>query len=411
MTTKARERVCCPQCGSRRLWRDGVHYRKDNSIVQRWLCRDCGYRFLESAVRDHNHSSGKNLQKTPPLYLKTANSLASNCRVGAWDFQAKNSAKSGKTTMKAFERQEGTEVTETKTNLPDIEVKGKIVEYSFWLLKQGYAESTIKGRTKLLKILAKRGANLYDSESVKETIAKQKWSAGRKVNAVDAYTCFLQMLGKTWDPPRYKRIRKLPFIPTENEVDQLIAGCGNKTATLLQLLKETGMRIGEAWRLHWTEIDFVSNTVRVTPEKGSNPRIFKISDKLVSMLKAIRDKSRSNRVFGKSLKSQTRLFHKQRRRIAAKLQNPRILRISFHTFRHWKATMEYHKTRDILHVMRVLGHKNINNTLVYTQLVDFGDDEYTVRVSHNINEDKQLIEAGFEYVTEREGFKIYRKRK
>lgn len=313
--------------------------------------------------------------------------------------------------MKAFERQEGTEVTETKTNLPDIEVKGKIVEYSFWLLKQGYAESTIKGRTKLLKILAKRGANLYDSESVKETIAKQKWSAGRKVNAVDAYTCFLQMLGKTWDPPRYKRIRKLPFIPTENEVDQLIAGCGNKTATLLQLLKETGMRIGEAWRLHWTEIDFVSNTVRVTPEKGSNPRIFKISDKLVSMLKAIRDKSRSNRVFGKSLKSQTRLFHKQRRRIAAKLQNPRILRISFHTFRHWKATMEYHKTRDILHVMRVLGHKNINNTLVYTQLVDFGDDEYTVRVSHNINEDKQLIEAGFEYVTEREGFKIYRKRK
>jgi len=311
--------------------------------------------------------------------------------------------------MKFFERQEGTEITETKANPPSIEVKGKIVEYSFWMLKQGYAESTIKGRTKLLKILAKRGANLYDSESVKETIAKQKWSAGRKVNAVDAYTCFLQMLGKTWDPPRYKRIRKLPFIPTENEVDQLIAGCGNKTATLLQLLKETGMRIGEAWKLHWTEIDFVTNTVRVTPEKGSNPRIFKISDKLTAMLKVMRDKSNSNRVFGKSLKSQTRLFHKQRRRVATKLQNPRILRISFHTFRHFKATMEYHKTRDILHVMKV--HKNINNTLVYTQLVDFGDDEYTVRVSHNINEDKQLIEAGFEYVTERNGFKIYRKRK
>ena len=53
----------------------------------------------------------------------------------------------------------------------------------------------------------------------------------------------------------------------------------------------------------------------------------------------------------------------------------------------------------------------INNTLVYTQLVDFGDDEYTVRVAHTIEEDKQLIEAGFEYVTERDGYKIYRKRK
>lgn len=43
--------------------------------------------------------------------------------------------------------------------------------------------------------------------------------------------------------------------------------------------------------------------------------------------------------------------------------------------------MEYHKTKDILHVMKVLGHKNINNALMYTQLVDFADDEYTVRVA------------------------------
>jgi len=291
------------------------------------------------------------------------------------------------------------------------DAKGKIVEHSFWMLKQGYAESTIKGRAKLLKILANRGANLFDPESVKETIAKQKWSEGRKVNAVDAYTCFIQMLGKSWDPPRYKRVRKLPFIPTESEVDQLIAGCGKKTATLLQLLKETGMRIGEAWKLHWTEIDFVSNVIRVTPEKGSNPRVFKASNKLMSMLKALQEHSSSSRVFQKSLKSQARLFHKQRRQISSKLQNPRMLSISFHTFRHWKATMEYHKTKDILHVMKVLGHKNINNTLVYTQLVDFQDDEYTARVAHSVDEDKQLIEAGFEYVTERDGHKIYRKRK
>lgn len=50
--------------------------------------------------------------------------------------------------------------------------------------------------------------------------------------------------------------------------------------------------------------------------------------------------------------------------------------------------------------MQLLGHKNINITLVYTQLVDFGNDEYMVKVAHNIDEDKQLIEAGFEYVTE-----------
>jgi hypothetical protein len=61
--------------------------------------------------------------------------------------------------------------------------------------------------------------------------------------------------------------------------------------------------------------------------------------------------------------------------------------------------------------MKVLGHKNINNTIIYTQLVDFQDDDYVVKVAENVEEDKELIEAGFEYVTDRDCPKIYRKRK
>ncbi|MEM2593341.1 MAG: tyrosine-type recombinase/integrase [Candidatus Bathyarchaeia archaeon] len=56
--------------------------------------------------------------------------------------------------------------------------------------------------------------------------------------------------------------------------------------------------------------------------------------------------------------------------MAHKLNNLRLKQIHFHTIRHWKATMEYAKTRDILHVMKVLGHKNIKNTLIYTHLVE-----------------------------------------
>ncbi|MEM2888634.1 MAG: hypothetical protein QXR42_04035 [Candidatus Bathyarchaeia archaeon] len=40
---------------------------------------------------------------------------------------------------------------------------------------------------------------------------------------------------------------------------------------------------------------------------------------------------------------------KQRNRIAQKLQNPRIRQIHLHTFRHWKATTEYYKTKNILY--------------------------------------------------------------
>ena len=129
------------------------------------------------------------------------------------------------------------------------------------------------------------------------------------------------------------------------------------------------------------------------------------------MLDALQRRTKNNRVFSKSLKSQRRLFEKQRANLARKLKNPRIRAITFHTFRHFKATMEYHKTKDILHVMRILGHKNIKNTLIYTQLVDFQDDDYVSRVAKTIEEACQLIEAGFEYVCEMDDVKIFRRRK
>ena len=212
--------------------------------------------------------------------------------------------------------------------------------------------------------LLKLGAVLYDPESIKEVTAKQPWSDGRKEIVVEAYTNFLVMAGGKWDQPRYKRIEKIPFIPTEQEIDSLIAGCGEKSAALLQALKETGMRIGEAWNLKWTDIDSVNSTVSITPEKGSHARMFKVSNKLLAMINKMPKKS--IKIFGTyELRGYRSSFVGQRKRTAHKLQNPRLKQITFHTFRHWKATMEYHKTRDILHIMKMLGHRNIQNTLLY----------------------------------------------
>jgi hypothetical protein len=73
--------------------------------------------------------------------------------------------------------------------------------------------------------------------------------------------------------------------------------------------------------------------------------------------------------------------------------------------------MEYHKTRDILHVKQLLGHKSIENTLLYTHLVNFDDDEFTRRIAKNVKEAKELVEAGFDYITDIEDAKLFRKRK
>jgi site-specific recombinase XerD len=74
--------------------------------------------------------------------------------------------------------------------------------------------------------------------------------------------------------------------------------------------------------------------------------------------------------------------------------------------------MLYYKTKDILLVKEKLGHRNINNTLIYTHLVSFNDnEEYYSATAKTVEEAKKLIEQGFEYVTDLEGVKLFRKRK
>jgi integrase len=182
-------------------------------------------------------------------------------------------------------------------------------------------------------------------------------------------------------------------------------------AALLQLLKETGMRIGEALRMKWTDIDFKNGTITLNaPEKYGRPRMFKVSSTLISMLNALQ--RRDDLVFGgQNPRNYTRIFTKYRNRMAFKLQNPRLKQISFHTFRHWKATMEYARTKDILHVMEMLGHRDIKTTLIYTQLIPFKSDEYYSAVAKSIQEATHLIEEGFEYVCTYDGYMLFRKRK
>jgi integrase len=229
-----------------------------------------------------------------------------------------------------------------------------------------------------------------------------------------AYRDWCRWKGFDYDVQKFKEEQhKLPYIPTENELDQLIAGFSPKYAAFLQLLKETGFRSIEARRLTPRDVDLVRGIVTLNnPAKGSRPRQFKLSTKLQVMLAPFVKKLKPNETIWSAKANSVRSrFSRTRNRIAKKLGNPRLTRITLHTFRHWKATTEYHRTKDILYVKNLLGHRDIKNTLVYTHLVNFEEDSYIVKIASSINEFTKLLESGFEFVSDYDDKKILRKRK
>jgi integrase len=301
---------------------------------------------------------------------------------------------------------------EPTTKIGNVPNLGTILTYAWQLKKDGKAESTIETAIDRLKRLSSL-CNINEPEQVKATLASLQWKNNTKHNVANIYTGYLKYLGKTWTEPKYTQENGIPFIPTETEIDTLISAGTPKTATLLQLLKETGARIGEITKTKWVNIDSERKTIYITAEKGSNSRNLPISNKLIAMLNNL--PKTSENIFQTDKHGLRITFEALRKRTATKLNNPRLKNIHFHTFRHYKGTMEYHKTKDIIHVKTILGHKNIESTMTYINIEQSlylnQTDEWTCKTASTLKEYTDLLEAGFTYVSDYENIKVLRKRK
>ena len=258
--------------------------------------------------------------------------------------------------------------------------------------------------------VCRKGINILRPEEVKAFIAEQKWQVHSKASCAAYYGIFAKYMHLQYTAPRYRYSQKIPFIPTEQEIDCLIAGTGKKTSLFLRILKETGARVNEVIRLQWEDVDLAGGTITINaPEKNGLPRRLPISPTLVTLLnKELRD---TKKVIDRSSVSVKSNFTQQRNRLAKKLCNPRLKQIHMHTFRHFYATMLYARTLNILRVQQALGHKSLHSTQLYTHLINFRNDEYDVQTAETVDEAKKLGEAGFEHYDTIDGVHMYRKRK
>ena len=276
----------------------------------------------------------------------------------------------------------------------------------------GLSDYTIKNTSKLLKFLNKH-ADLNNPEQVKTVIATHT-SNNYKRNLCFAYKKYAQLCNINWQMPKYRQDRKITKIPTSEKLEMIIAKAGKTLATKLKISKECGLRPIELCNLKVKDIDLEQKIIYPSTAKHGTARALKITANLNTLLQThiITHKLNSNdKLFKGNADRYGNTYRATRNALATKLQDPTIQQIKLYDFRHYYATMLYAKTRDILYVKQQLGHTNINNTLIYTQLLNLNEDEWTCKTATNIKDATALIEAGFEYITELDGTKLFRKRK
>jgi len=301
-------------------------------------------------------------------------------------------------------------VTRPRAHTEEIRHKDRIINTLLAMKRRGLSENTLYTTSQKLRQLD-RNTDLMNPESVLDFLANHPIANSTKNKLLDCYQNFCKVNQIPFNKPRYKYERKIPLIPTTENIYKIISACSKKYATIFTILEQTGIAPQELATTKRTDIDAEQGIINVQGCKGHNSRSLKLKTQTADMLRTYLHKYTDTHPFPKS-KRLTEIWIRTRTRVANNTNNPQLRQIPLRNLRHHYACKTYDKTKDILLVMQRLGHKKIETTMLYTQLITFNEEEdYTCKTATNVKEAQDLVEHGFTYVTEIDGFKLFRKRK
>jgi len=207
----------------------------------------------------------------------------------------------------------------------------------------------------------------------------------RNLCALRSFCKYLRRKGKlTSNPltlmPTPKVSKPLPHWIREDQMDSLIDDTdygtdfeGVRDHLLIDLLYSTGMRRSEAAGLQDADIDFATNTLRVTG-KGNKQRLIPFGQELYQLLQQYIE-LRNQTVGGPTQKLFTdangeSLAPYKITNLAKKYLEPipNLERRGAHIFRHSFATNMLAEGADLMAVKELLGHASLDSTEVYTHL-------------------------------------------
>jgi integrase len=146
-------------------------------------------------------------------------------------------------------------------------------------------------------------------------------------------------------------------VPTEERIDKIISRCSLKYVATFQVSKH-GLRPDEVSKITLRDLDLARGLLAVRTSKLGSERTIKLKEYVRENLRTYINKKAITRmdepIFSKSNILQDQ-WDKYRKRAYLNFRDTELLKIRLYDLRHWFATSEYIKTKDLLHVKYLLG--------------------------------------------------------
>jgi site-specific recombinase XerD len=213
-----------------------------------------------------------------------------------------------------------------------------------------------------------RGYVLYliNEREFAETTIKGKIAAFRFL-----FTRTLKREMPTLEFVKPRRRKRLPVVMSEEEVRRFLGAVEKpRDRMCLTMLYSCGLRIGEGTRLQIKDIDRSRMVVRVCRAKRGVDREVPLPDRTLSLLETYWRIDRPERWFFPASSRRAYVSHATIQKTFQAVRRELGIRkaITPHSLRHSYATHLSERGVDISVIQRVLGHKSIETTRIYTHL-------------------------------------------
>jgi integrase len=148
----------------------------------------------------------------------------------------------------------------------------------------GLKEGTLRAVKYQLKYLDKN-PDLKNREEVQTFIASMKQANSYKQCMVKAYNYFADVNGINRIETHFKYRRKIPLIPSSENVNRIISASSKKYATIFRILDETGLEEQELRNVTRNDIDIEKGIINAQGWKNHKSRSFKLKLETSEMLR------------------------------------------------------------------------------------------------------------------------------